>query len=374
MATKKNYETNGSTYYRIRRKVEMADGSTKTKAFYGTSKSDAEHQYNAFVKEQAEERFRTVLKHDNATFEQRADEYVKNALSVSQRLSSATIDRYSTSYRVHIKGTDFAQKKISSIKASDIQSFYNSLDVSMSTIKGIHRFMSSFYKWLVLNDYATDVLSAVEIPRKKDTTRHDGIVTWEEEEIQTILECLNAPAGFSERHRLSFFVPLLLYSGARIGEAIALKYGDIYDDTIHITRQCHMSEIKPPKYNSKRDIPFHSELIKPYQAHIEWHQYDMEKNNYETEYIFTTSKGNIYDPRNIRRALARMYNSLDIPYKHPHAYRATFCTQMCRCGVPLEVASELMGHKSIEVTAAHYALVKKDSKINAINLLSYNRP
>ncbi len=47
----------------------------------------------------------------------------------------------------------------------------------------------------------------------------------------------------------------------------------------------------------------------------------------------------------------------------------TFCTELCRAGVPLEVASKLMGHKSIEVTARHYALVKADVQAEAINKL-----
>lgn len=59
----------------------------------------------------------------------------------------------------------------------------------------------------------------------------------------------------------------------------------------------------------------------------------------------------------------------NIEAKKLHAYRATFCTELCRAGVPLEVASKLMGHKSIEVTARHYALVKRDVQIDAISKL-----
>lgn len=91
--------------------------------------------------------------------------------------------------------------------------------------------------------------------------------------------------------------------------------------------------------------------------------------NYSTEFIFTTHTGNLLDYHNIRTAFIRFYKRNQLPEKKLHAYRATFCTELCRAGVPLEVASKLMGHKSIEVTAKHYALVKQDVKIDAINRL-----
>ena len=95
----------------------------------------------------------------------------------------------------------------------------------------------------------------------------------------------------------------------------------------------------------------------------------MKRRGYKTEYVFTSENGNLLEYGNVRRSLMRFYKRNEIPEKKPHAYRATFCTELCRAGVPLEVASKLMGHKSVEVTAKHYALVKKDVQIEAINKL-----
>ena len=79
----------------------------------------------------------------------------------------------------------------------------------------------------------------------------------------------------------------------------------------------------------------------------------------------------LYHQSSVRKALKRFYANRGIPYKKIHAYRATFCTQMCRCGVPLEVTSKLLGHKSLEVTATFYALVRKDTQKDAIEKLNY---
>ena len=253
----------------------------------------------------------------------------------------------------------------SDVRPSDVQAFYNSLDVSMQTIKGINKFMSAFCKWMQRNEYSDDFMSAVEIPKKPDNKRHDGIVIWEDDEIKKIFENIQG-------HRLCFFVYVLFYTGARISEALALKYSDFDGNVLHVSRQYYMKEMKAPKCNSARDIPIHRDLACVLLIHKEWHEKEMKRNKYKTDFVFTGSTGNLYDPVNIRRALKRFYAKYGIEHKHVHAYRATFCTQLCRCGVPLEVASALMGHKSLEVTASHYALIRTESKEDAMAKLDYH--
>lgn len=367
MATKTNTNINGRNYYRIRRTI---DG--KQKVFYGKSKLDAEKKYREYVEQALRDMSVRACEDDTATLSDKATDYIINALKPSQKYAESTKYRYERSYRTHIEHSGLASMRMKDVRPSDIQRFYNSLDVSAQTIKGIHKFMSAFVKWLALNDYAAINLDAVEIPKRPENKRHDGIVVWEEDEIHAILDGMDASVSLSQRHRLSFFVRVLIYTGARISEAISLRYSDIEDDVLTIQRQCYMGEIKQPKYGSVRQIPMHEELIKSLDEHVRWQEYDMKKNKYDCNgYIFTTSSGKLYDPVNIRRSLKRFYHKIGIEHKHVHAYRATFCTQLCRCGVSLEVASALMGHKSLEVTAAHYALVRQDTKRDAIDKLIY---
>ena len=363
MASKTNTEINGHNYYRIRRKI---DGVQKN--FYGSSKGDAERQYKEYVEDLARKKVARQRELDTKTLGDRAEEYVTNVLRVSQRYAKGTRELYERSYKNHVKGSSLCDVRMVDVRASHVQQFYNSLDVSKQTLQSIHKFMAGFFKWIVANDYGMDVLSAVEIPIKKDTKKHDDIVTWSDEEVKHILKSLTRR---SEPFRLAFFVQTLLYTGMRISEAMALKYADIEDDMIYVERQFVFGEIKPPKYNSKRQIPMHPELKKAFEKHKAWHEKEMIENGYDTEYVFTTSTGKLYDHTNLRTALKRFYAAHGIPYKHPHAYRATFCTNLCRNGAPLEVTSKLMGHKSLEVTSAHYAQVRQDSKVDAINLLHY---
>lgn len=310
MATKKNYETNGSTYYRIRRKVEMADGSTRTKAFYGTSKADAEHQYKEFIEEQAELRNKKQEEYDTMTLGARAEEYISTTLSVSQKYAKGTISRYVGAWNNHIKDAPISQMPVKDVRPSTVQSFYASLDVSQQTMKNIDKFMKAFFKWLMLNDYATDVMRAVEVPKKESNTRHDGIVVWEDDEIQSILTALRSP----DAHRLFFLVYMLVYTGMRISEVLGLKYDDIRDNRIHVERQWYLKELKEPKYNSKRIIPFHEDLKEPFALHKEWHATEAKKCGYETDFIFTTNNGKLYDRSSVRKQLERFYKANSILY------------------------------------------------------------
>lgn len=95
----------------------------------------------------------------------------------------------------------------------------------------------------------------------------------------------------------------------------------------------------------------------------------MVKKKYKIDLVFTIISGGMLDRANVRRSLNRFYDKHDIPQKKFHAYRATFCTNLCRAGVSIQTASKLMGHTSVEVTARFYIAISTEEKKNAVNLL-----
>lgn len=356
---KTNCEINGIRYFRLRSTI---DGVQKT--FYGKSETEAKKKRDDYLKSYREDMLTRSQKDFRATLGDRAEQFINYVFSVSQKYAHGTKDKYTLTYRTHIADSDLMKMRATKVRAADVQKCYNGLDVSQDTLNTVNKFMVILCRWMVRNEYASDFMSAVEMPKKPKHKRHNGIVVWTDDEIHTLL-------NVNPDHRLYFFIYTLLYTGARLSEAIALRYEDFTDDSVRITRQFYMGELKHPKYNSAREIPMHEELAKAFEIHKEWHRKDMAENGYETDLVFTTRTGNFYEPNNLRLSLRRLCKANGIEYKHPHAFRSTFCTQLCRCGVPLEVASALMGHKSIEVTAKHYALVKKDTKEDAIAMLHY---
>lgn len=364
MATNKHI--NGSDYFRIRRTIghQLVDGKKKPiyKYFYGTSERDAKNKYKAYLQEQERLKYEKQYMLDTATLNMRAEEYISSVLAVSAKYASGTKDRYASSYRVHVEGSWLDKMSVKDIKSADIQSFYNDLDVTMSTLKQVNRFLAALYKWMVKCDYATDVISAVELPQKPENKKSEEIIIWDDRTWVRLTS-----QNFAFRH--DFLIKLMCYSGMRIGECLGLKYGDIRDGTIHVVRQYTNGELKDPKYNSKREIPMHPKLVDALSKHKAWHEEEMRKKGYKTDYIFTTNSGRLIDVTNLYRAFGRFYKKVGIEVQTFHVYRHTFCTKLCEAGVPLEVAAKLLGHKNLEVTAAHYALIRHDTKKDAIALL-----
>ena len=368
MATKKNTAIKRGdkeyNYYRITRTVghEWKDGKKIPikKQFTGTSKGNAEQKYKKYLENLHKEKENCI---DNTKpLGDLMQYYADNVLSVDKKYAHGTRLRYLSSYNVHIKGADFTRKAASHVSAADIQIFYNSLDVTLSVIKGIQKFMVAFFKWASVTEKIPNVMDSVIVPEKKDNKRNDEIVIWSQAELKAIIAALT-------NHRLRFFVILDIYTGLRISELIALKYTDIENAVLYLQRQFYRGAICPPKYDSKRYLPLHEIVLQELELHKKWHQRDMERYNYKTNYIFTSRNGTFLDERNVRRALKRLYKAHGIPYKKFHAFRATFCTELCKAGVPLQVASKLMGHKSVEVTAKYYTFISKSEMKEAVNQL-----
>lgn len=373
MATKKNTTVTGKDgkeyeYFRITRTIghEWKGGKKIPikKQFVGTSKGNAEQKYKDYMEEQIrseyeEQRQSEAEKH--RTFGEYAEEYTNTVLP-GLNYAPATIRQYQRNYRVHVKDTYLCSLPICDITTKILQEFYNDLDVSKQTLNSLHSWFSAFYTWMTSNGYSENMTASISKPAKKDNRKSDDIVVWEQDEIKRIYA-----ASDSFRYRFMFL--LMYYAGLRVSECLGLKYGDFRDGIIHISRQYYRSELKNPKYDSFRRIPAHAEITRGLKIHEDSHRMNMKKHNYNTDFIFTTSKGNPLDYHNVRDSFVRFYKRNDIPIKNLHAYRATFCTELCRAGVPLEVGSKLMGHKNISVTAKHYALVKQDVQIEAINRL-----
>lgn len=362
MATKTNTTSNGYNYYRITRTIghEYTGGKKKPikKQFLGRSKHEAEAKYDAWKAEQIRmkyERKAAAEAERTQPLQNLADYYCENILISDASYSPGTRRLYADSYRKHMSGEEIMGIPVSDIKAKDLQGFYNGLDISADAIASLHKFCSAFFKWAALNDYCENIVASVSVPQKEKKKLSDGIVVWTDEEIALIESKL-------KDHRLFLAIELSLYAGLRISEVLGLKFADLSDGYVEVRRQYSASGFCPPKANSVRRVPMHDKI---YRA------LDYYKEHYSNDkvYVFVSASGNIIDRRNVRTSLNRAYKSIGITPKKFHAYRATFATNLARQGVRLEVASRLLGHKSVNVTAKYYRAIDNKEYEDAISRL-----
>ena len=338
-------------YFRITRTIghKYKEGKKVPikKQFTGSSERDAERKYREWLTNHEEPVFDNSKK-----FGELADFYAENILAVNSRYSPGTIELYTKAYENHIQAKNIKDCIMSELTSEDIQEFYNSLQISKSAMANVNKFMKGFMSWQSRNKYGSYLLDNVVIPDKPAMKRQEGIIIWTDEEINRILTA-------EPDYVLLPFITFAFYTGMRISEIIGLKWKDIYDNTIHVRRQYCRGNWKTPKGNKERIIPIHDkikELVDDYMTEPE-------------DLVFSTVNGNLLDQKNINRSLDRFYVRIGIPHKKFHAYRATFITNLCRKGVPIQTVSKLAGHEDIGVTAKYYASVQLNELAKAVNKL-----
>lgn len=377
MASKTNCIKNGIPYYRIRRTVGKKlnkDGQwvDDIKEFYGKNKSDAEQKYEAYKKKKnagmtLEKKFFGVM----------ADFFIYQVFMNDSRFSAGTKERYEQVYRLYIKPMKTAGLLLEKVTTQELQYFYNTVNCSNATLKAIHNIMGHFYKYLEKEGYCRNLTVNLVLPKKKDSKEKkltQEITVWSDKDLKKIIENL-------DNSRIRLLIILAVNTGCRIGELLGLRYGDVREGKLFIdkklsseaqieadakkTRKFEISE--PKTASSIRNIPLSEKTLAEVEKHKTWHNKEMLANGYRTEYIFTTQSGKFYDRHNINRACRRYYKSIGVEFQSFHTYRHTFCTNLCKNGVPLQTAYKLMGHKSINVTAQYYTNVDDKEKQEAIN-------
>lgn len=378
MAYKTNCIKNGIPYYRITKTVGKKQNKKgvwvdNKKEFYGKNKKEAEAKFLEYQKQK-----QAGISTDQQYFGIIADFYVYSVFINDSKYSMGTKERYDQVYRKYIKPSFLGGQLIQSITSSMIQNFYNELNCSSSTLRAINNIMGHLFKYLEKEGYCRNLIRSVVLPKKESRSRKEDqeIEVWENYELKAIHQGL-------KDNRIRLIVMLLTFTGCRISEILGLKYSDIRDNKVYINRALVFDVtittngkskkrlvIGPTKTpNAIRSIPIPANVIEEIEIHREKHNKEMIANGYNTDYIFTTKTGNFIERHNLDTAFKRYYKSIGIAPRRFHVYRHTFCSMLCKNGVPLHTAYKLMGHSNIQQTAKFYINIDDEQKEDAIKKL-----
>lgn len=186
----------------------------------------------------------------------------------------------------------------------------------------------------------------------------------------------------AQTHPSGLWVLTILYTGLRPGETAALLWKDIdfNRNEIHVYKAVESGTrtIKAPKTPAGiRDIPMRQELRDRL----------LEACGDPTAPVFPSANGGVRSANSLRRLWNSFAQALDLhmgakvrggeivqhaiaPDLTPYCLRHTFCTDLQRAGVPINVAKELMGHANISVTANIYT--HRDQKVLHNNMAKLN--
>lgn len=336
-------------YLQKKIKIQKPDGSIVRKTIYGSDEKELEQKVKTAL-EKAEKELEKAL---NPTFTDIADEWNEDH---EKEISHYTYDGYQSPLK-NLK-EEFGDKLIKDITPLEIQRFINNLGkkgyakhtIDLRKIVASQIFDYAIIKGLVLVNPAAAIKTPKNAPKK--------IVDLpDEESIEKVKQSLDLPFGL--------FPYLILYTGCRRGEALALKYEDIdFENNIISINKVVVFEYNRPKIYQRakskdgvRSIPLLTPLknVLPQQ---------------KKGYIFNKNG----EPLTLSTfdSLWRKYKKLSGVKLTLHQLRHAFATICFDAGLTPKDASQILGHSKIELTLNVYTHIKQSrNQENAEKLNDY---
>lgn len=279
-----------------------------------------------------------------------------NTYKASSGITPKSLHLYDEKYNKYLRPV------IGRLPLKDIRDFHlqeilnNQIGMSFSHVSKLRMVMQEMFRQakrsrLLVYDPSEDLILPDSVKRP-----HRPITELERTHILAV----------AAEHYAGLWVLTLLYAGLRPGETAALIWEDIdfVRNEIHVNKSLESgsNRIKEPKTSAGvRDIPMRRELREQL-----WLVRDIPQLP-----VFLNKMGRRHNHSSLYRMWASFVRAVDLhmgavvedgkitqhaiaPDLTPYCLRHSFCTDLQRAGVPINVAKELMGHSDISITANIY--------------------
>jgi len=112
-----------------------------------------------------------------------------------------------------------------------------------------------------------------------------------------------------------------------------------------------------------RTVPLNNSARSALKKYLDESRYDTKTKN-----VFVTKTGRRLLARNIRSLLNRYFNKADIKGVKVNDLRNTFIVFQLKSGVPIDVVSQVVGHKRISTTEKYLELIDSKDESKGIKL------
>lgn len=363
-------------------------GNRKRKSFSGTTKQEANRKITAYIAE-----FENQIKNTDESKKLIKDS-LQNWLEVSKfpTVEQTTYDRAEATAKNQIYPT-IGDKVVDNITATDIKNLLNNLmnkGLAYSTVKKAYVLLNEYFKSMYLEELISkNPMDNVEMIRKANFLSSQGKEFLPECETVTIFtkdelekfkkEACSTYSNGKRKYKQAAAYVLMLNTGIRPGEALALKNGDIDLENKKMYIHKTLKEVnkregtkktkgriaklgKTKTKTSKRTVPLNNTAIEMIN--------ELQKEAYfgaDTPLI-CDEKGDFTNPINFRKRFYRILENAEIETKGLHSLRHTFATNLVngitkddgtvKSLTPKQVA-DLLGHSTSQITEMYY--VKKDT-------------
>jgi integrase len=351
----------GSIYYsdKLNRWVGQFTAGVKTngmpnrKSVYGKTRKEVADKITKALNEIKEH---TFVDKSDITLRELMEEIINYKHSTGLVTDSTFYRNKETIKQIEKNPVQILDLPIQKISDKNLKQFFSyTQDFSNSTIDKIHilinsTFKKAFQKRLIFENPMLDVIK----PKSNIETKKIEALTIEEEK-----KLINVLVNEETGHKYANIILLMLHSGLRIGEALALKTTDINlsEKTLNICRtitkdaQGNIILGKTTKTDtSARTIKTNQNLYNILEKSL--------KNYTENEHKLLFWDNGIIKQYEIRCYLYRIVEKYKISnHVNPHMLRHTYATRCIESGMSPVVLQKKLGHKDISITLNTYTSV-----------------
>ena len=271
-----------------------------------------------------------------------------------------------------LEQNELFHRKIEDLTSEEIQRYLNSLkeNYSNSYIKKIYEQISQAFNFAINRGYIIRN-PLMDVVKPKSMKKDKVVRAMEIEEQQKFTEYLESKTIKEEPYKNVFLIQMFM--GLRVGEALALRYGDIdlrkniinVNKTLTKDKNEHVIMGDTTKtYAGIREVPI-PEFIR--DSIIE--QMVIAENNPDKQ-LFISNNGKLIDGKNVNRILKERLSKLGIEGITTHSLRHTYGTRCVEAGMRAVALQRLMGHTDVSVTLNTYTSVfnkYKESELEKVN-------
>ncbi|WP_448619525.1 tyrosine-type recombinase/integrase [Geodermatophilus sp. URMC 65] len=297
--------------------------------------------------------------------------WIDTSLQASERKRNTKV-MYAGVARTHILGSSLAGMTLDRVRPSHVEGWVVELrrkGLAESTIRSAYTILRAVLDTAV-RDGALAANPAAAIRRPRVTAKEAPHLI-----PAQVAELLRAAEG----SRYAPLFALLVHTGLRRGEALALQWSDVDLGKGILRVRGTLSRIdgeltvtEPKTARSRRFVPISApaeRLLRRLHAAQAAERRLAGSAWRETGFVFTTEFGEPCDPRNAFRALRAAATKAGLPHAGLHTLRHSAASVMLTRGVPLKVVSDILGHSSIAITGDIYGHVSPDVARQAMDTL-----
>ena len=230
--------------------------------------------------------------------------------------------------------------KLSEIKAKHLLSIFNENERNLPHKITI---LKDFMKWCYKKDFIDDINFLQKIDTPKWKVKEKEKLYLEKKETEDVLQF------FSKYELIYMIIKILLNTGLRVGELLALNYSDLNGNTLSINK----TEYRGIVYNSTktkkstRNIAINQDVIQILYK-LKQRQINSKILAFNNDRIFAGVNKISYTN------FVEYLNSYKPIHLHPHIFRHTHASLLIENGVSVEAVSRRLGHEDTIITKKIY--------------------